>query len=123
MEIQSKILSFPSLYEAADLLDPANLYEKQDELVAYCRSSGKPFLYKMPVRCLFDCGTCGIRTAEAHLHFEVPSRLSEELTSLHDPHSPSGYFYDIKFSTLHAILAHGKPMPKKLQKFFSRLRT
>jgi hypothetical protein len=91
MEIQSKILSFASLYEAAHLFDPVNSYEKQEELVAYCRSAGKPFLRKMLVRHLFKCEVCGIQTAEAYLHFEAPSQPLAEDTSPPDSHSPSGH--------------------------------
>lgn len=123
MEIQSKILSFANLYEAAHLLDPINLYEKQDELVSHCRSSGRPFLVTMPVRHQFKCEVCGIQMGEAHLRFEDPSHSLEEVTSPSDSHSLSGRSCGIELSTLHGILAHGKPMPKKLQDLLSRVRT
>ena len=123
MEIQGKLLSFASLYEVAGLLDPVNSYEKQDELAAYCRSTGKPFLITMPYRHRFKCEVCGIQMGEAALHFEAPSGPPEEVTSPLGSHPPSGYSYGIQLSTLHGILAHGKAMPDKLQELFSRVRT
>lgn len=123
MDIQSKLLAFAGLHEVAELLDLNDEYEKQNELAAYCRSVGKPFLVKTYFRHLLNCEACGIMTAEAQLHFEVPSQPLEEAASPPDFTSPSGYFYAIKLSTLHGILTHGKPMPKKLQELLSRVRT
>src|SRR3712207_1762913 len=105
MDINLKILSFADLYEPAHLLDPAHGYEKQDELRAYCRSAGKPFLYKLPFRHRWRCPACGIETGEVHLHFEDPSQpldeLMEGLTT--GPDDPAGYFCPIDFTTLHSI--------------------
>lgn len=123
MDIQSKLLSFVSLYEVAELLDPVNSYEKQNELAAYCRAAGKPFLVKVLVRHRFSCQACGIETAEALLHFEDPPRPPEEVASPSEFHSPSGYSYGTELSTLHDILTHGNAMPKKLQELLSRVRT
>jgi hypothetical protein len=123
MEIQGKLLSFASLYEVAGLLDPVNSYEKQNELAAYCRSAGKPFLVKMLYRHRFRCKACGIEMGEAALHFEAPSPSPEEATSPSGSQPSSGYSCGIQLSTLHGILAHGDAMPDKLQELFSRVRT
>ena len=123
MEIEYKILSFTDLYEAADLLDPANSYEKQNELAAYCRSAGKPFLTKVLVRHRFKCAVCGIQMGEAYLCFEDPSQPPQEDIPPAGPHTPSSYICPINLSELHGILAHGKAMPKELEEILSRVRT
>lgn len=74
----SKLLSFANLHETARLLDPVNLYEKQQELVAYCRSEKKPFLTTIPVRHRFRCEVCGIEMTEAYLCFEDPLQPLQE---------------------------------------------
>ena len=125
MDIQSKVLTFADIYGAAHLLDPAHVYEKQDELRAYCRSAGKPFLYQIPVRHRLKCKACGVETGEVHLYFEDPSQPLDELMealSTH-PDPAAGYFCPINFTTLHGIIVHGEAMPEDLRKLFSRVRT
>lgn len=123
MDFQSKFLSFANLHEAALILDPLNVYEKQDELVAYCRSAGKPFLTTMPVRHRFKCDVCGIEMGEALLCFEDSSQPLQEDIPRGLPYTPSGFICPINLSALHGILAHGKTMLKDLEEILSRVQT
>ena len=111
MQLQNKLLSFANLHEVALLLDPINLYEKQDQLVAYCRSEKKPFL---------RCDVCGIEMGEALLCFEDPLQALQE-----DPPpasgTPAGFICPINLSQLHGILAHD--MLEDLEEILSHVQT
>jgi hypothetical protein len=112
---QIALLSFANLLEAAHLAAPAGSdYERQRELVDFCRAAKKPFLASMPVRSHFECPICGVKRTQVELHFEDPrqpllSPATEWMWS-----TPTGRYIDIDMSALHGILVHGEPIPSEL---------
>ncbi len=121
MEIEEKLLAFRSAYEAAHLLEPVNIYRKQEEMVAKCRALKKQFLASMPVRHRFKCEVCGIEMGEVELHFEDPAQPLANGSTFTYFGTPAGLFLYTDLSTIHGALCHGKPIPETLQVLLSNV--
>lgn len=123
MEIEEKLFAFIDAYQISHLLDPVNIYRKQEEIVAKCRALKRPFLASMPVRHRFKCEVCGIEMGEVELHFEDPSQPIGNDSTFTYFGSPAGQFLYTDLSTIHGVLVHGKPMAEIFHALFANVRT
>jgi len=118
--------SHRDLYAFVDLLMVARLfagdgraYDKQLELVAECRAARRPFLATMPERHRFRCKHCAVEHGEIRLHFEDPAQPLAAGAEDTGWGVPAGRCFDVYFSALHGIAAHGDAMPASLQQLLA----
>lgn len=76
-------------------------YTIQDALREEYRSKGLPFKWSMPFRHLYTCFLCGEQGTEVLHEIEIPGSgpIPAQKAELYE-------------STLHAVRAHGKPLPE-----------
>lgn len=107
------LLKFANLRDVAHLTAPGT-YDKQEELVAYCREQNVPFMAIMPLRHRFKCSRCGIEQGESIYHFENPATQSGQDSSKIMWGPAKGLFAQLQTERLHHAFAHGKDFPAQL---------
>ena len=95
--------ALPDLLALAWQQDPTGVtvYAVQDALREEHRSKGLPFKWSMPFRDLYTCFLCGEQGTEVLHEIEIPGNETA-------PVQKAGLYE----STLHAVRAHGKPLPE-----------
>ena len=81
-------------------------YKRQDELVGLFRKRGRPFLAIMPYRHRYRCEKCGVERGDSLFHFEDPGVPCAADGPRMMWGVPTGMWFELNASKLHAILAH-----------------